>query len=138
MNKVILMGRLVRDPDTRYGRGNDSTVISRYTLAVDRRYRKEDGQQADFIQCVAFGKAAEFADRYLCKGMRIAISGRLHTGSYTDREGRKVYTTDVIIEEQEFAQSKKEAGQQDPGGEPIGDGFMPIPDGVEDAGLPFD
>lgn len=138
MNKVFLMGRLVRDRETWYGRGNDSTVISRYTLAVDRRYRKEDGQQADFIPCTAFGKAAEFADRYFCKGMRVIISGRLHTGSYTDREGRKVYTTDVIIEEQEFAQNKKEAGQQEPYEEPAGDGFMPIPDGVEDAGLPFD
>lgn len=139
MNKVILMGRLTGDPEVRYGTGERNMAAGRYTLAVNRRYQRNGEQQADFIRCVAFDKAAEFAEKYFRKGMRVCVTGRIRTGSYTNREGQKVYTTDVIIEEQEFAESKKEAGQQDRGSrsEGIGDGFMHIPDGVEDESLPF-
>lgn len=139
MNKVILMGRLTGDPEVRYGTGERNMAAGRYTLAVNRRYQRNGEQQADFIRCVAFDKAAEFAEKYFRKGMRVCVTGRIRTGSYTNREGQKVYTTDVIIEEQEFAESKKEAGQQDWGSRPegIGDGFMHIPDGVEDESLPF-
>lgn len=149
MNRVILMGRLTRDPEVRYSSGERSMAIARYTLAVDRRYSRrsagEDAEQtADFIPCVAFDKAGEFAERYFRQGMRVLISGRIQTGSYVNKEGQKVYTTEVIIEEQEFADSKG-AGTQ--GGytessKPVpsmanSDGFMNIPDGVEDEGLPF-
>lgn len=139
MNKVILMGRLTGDPEVRYGTGERNMAAGRYTLAVNRRYQRNGEQQADFIRCVAFDKAAEFAEKYFRKGMRVCVTGRIRTGSYTNREGQKVYTTDVIIEEQEFVESKKEAGQQDRGShlEGIGDGFMHIPDGVEDESLPF-
>ena len=143
MNKVILMGRLTNDPEVRYGTGERNMAVGRYTLAVDRRYKRDGEQPADFIRCVAFDKAAEFAEKYFRKGMRICVSGRIRTGSYTNREGQKVYTTDIIIEDQEFAESKKEAGQQaqgqqpQPQPEPLGDGFMSIPDGVEDDSLPF-
>ena len=107
MNKVILLGRLTRDPDIRYTQGAEPMAIARYTLAVDRRSKREGEAAADFISCVAFGKLAEVAEKYLNKGTKIIISGRLQTGSYTDREGRKVYTTEVIVEDQEFAESKK-------------------------------
>lgn len=107
MNKVILIGRLVREPDVRYLDREDSLCVARYTLAVDRR---EKGKEADFIRCVVFGKGAEFAEKYLVKGTKIAVTGRIQTGSYTDREGRKVYTTDVIVEEQEFTEGKRAAG----------------------------
>ena len=144
MNKVILMGRLTRDPDVRYRTLEDgsTSVTARYTLAVDRRFKQEGGQSADFVGCVSFGRQAEFAERYLHQGTKITISGRIQTGSYTNREGQKVYTTDVVIEEQEFAESKAAGegrGQQQIGqqGKDIGDGFMQIPDGVEDEGLPF-
>lgn len=143
MNKVVLMGRLTGDPEVRYGTGEKNMAVGRYTLAVDRRYKRDGEQQADFIRCVVFDKAAEFAEKYFRKGMRVCVSGRVQTGSYTDREGRKVHTTDVIIEDQEFAESKKEAGQQtqgqqpQPQPEPLRDGFMSIPDGVEDDSLPF-
>lgn len=111
MNKVILMGRLTADPDVRYSQGENSRAVARYRLAVDRRRPGANGQrEADFISCVAFDKAAEFAERYLHKGTKIAITGRIQTGSYTDRNGQKVYTTDVIIEEQEFAESKSQGG----------------------------
>lgn len=141
MNKVILMGRLTRDPETRYTQRNNSqeeTAIARYTLAVDRRFKTEGQQSADFISCVAFGKNGEFADRYLKQGMKIVVTGRIQTGSYTNREGQKVYTTDVVVEEQEFAESKRTAGQQDnnAGYSDAGDGFMNIPDGI-DKELPF-
>lgn len=107
MNKVILMGRLTRDPDVRYSAGENSTAVARYTLAVDRRFRRDgDSATADFIGCVAFGRQAEFAEKYLRQGTKIAITGRIQTGSYTNREGQKVYTTDVVVEEQEFAESK--------------------------------
>ena len=106
MNKVILIGRLCADPETRYTEGEQSTAVSRYRLAVDRRYKKEGGQQADFISCVAFGKSGEFAEKYLKKGTQIAISGRIQTGSYTNSEGQKVFTTDIAVEEHFFCGSK--------------------------------
>ena len=162
MNRVILMGRLTRDPEVRYSQGERSMAIARYTLAVDRRGRRnQDGneQTADFINCVAFDRAGEFAERYFRQGMRVLISGRIQTGSYTNRDGQKVYTTDIIVEDQEFADSKGAAGGNDGGygnsygssngynnyqsnqrpapSSAIGDGFMNIPDGVEDEGLPF-
>ncbi len=108
MNRVILMGRLTRDPDIRYTQGDSQMCIARYTLAVDRRFSRNnnDGQNADFISCVAFGRSGEFADKYLRKGTKIAVTGRLQTGSYTNKDGVKVYTTDVVVEDQEFAESK--------------------------------
>ena len=110
MNKVILMGRLTRDPDVRYSAGENSTAVARYTLAVDRRFHRDGDATADFIGCVAFGRQAEFAEKYLRQGTKIAITGRIQTGSYTNREGQKVYTTDVVVEEQEFAESKNAGG----------------------------
>lgn len=141
MNKVILMGRLTRDPDVRYTQQNssqESMCIARYTLAVDRRGNRDGQQAADFISCVAFGGNGEFAEKYLRKGTKIAITGRIQTGSYTNREGQKVYTTDVVIEEQEFAESKRAAGQQGDSEQypDTGDGFMNIPDGFDEE-LPF-
>ena len=137
MNKVILMGRLTRDPETRVSTGDTATAVARYSLAVDRRYKKAGEQSADFINCISFGKSAEFAEKYFRKGMKIAIVGRLQTGSYTNKEGQKVYTTDVVIEEQDFAESKgsSPAAVQEQG-EAVGDGFMRIPDGMEEE-LPF-
>lgn len=115
MNKVILMGRLTRDPEVRYSQGENAMAIARYTLAVDRRFNRNNGDEnsADFIGCVAFGKAAEFAERYLHKGTKIVVAGRIQTGSYTNKDGQKVYTTDVVVEESEFAESK---GSQDGSG----------------------
>lgn len=150
MNKVILMGRLTRDPDIRYSQSAEgSNAVARYTLAVDRRRsRNADGneQTADFISCVAFGRNAEFAEKYLHQGSKMLITGRIQTGSYTNKDGVKVYTTDVIVDEQEFAESKASAAGNEaayaPSSRPepsaaAGDGFMNIPDGVEDEGLPF-
>ena len=141
MNKVILMGRLTRDPNVRYSPRNNSQeemAIARYILAVDRRGVKDGQQSADFISCVAFGKNGEFAEKYFKQGTKIAITGRIQTGSYTNRDGQKIYTTDVVIEEQEFAESKKAAGEQaeNAGYTDTGDGFMSIPDGI-DGDLPF-
>ena len=164
MNKVVLMGRLTRSPEVRYSQGQDGnqTCVARYTLAVDRRVRSQDGQSsADFISCVAFGKSGEFAEKYLSQGTKVAISGRIQTGSYTNKDGQKVYTTDVIVEEQEFAESKaaqggpgapqqqpqqrqqpqqQRQGQQQSGGyygAPAGPGgFIDIPPGFENV-LPF-
>ena len=145
MNKVILIGRLTRDPEVRYAQGDQATAIARYTLAVDRRFRREGDQQtADFIPCVAFGRAAEFAEKYLRKGTKLVVTGRIQTGSYTNRDGQKVYTTDIVVEEQEFAESKGNGGESTgytPAGRPspssaIGDGFMNIPDGIDEE-LPF-
>lgn len=140
MNKVILMGRLTRDPEVRYSQGDNASAVARYTLAVDRKYNREQ-QSADFINCVAFGRAAEFAERYLRQGTKIAITGHIQTGSYTNRDGQKVYTTDIIIEEQEFAESKgsTQTSSNQPAPTPrgdIGDGFMNIPDGIDEE-LPF-
>ncbi len=142
MNKVILMGRLTRDPDVRYSQTSDgSMAVARYTLAVDRRRAKSNDsneQTADFISCVAFGRSAEFAEKYLYQGTKIAITGRIQTGSYTNKDGQRVYTTDVVVEEQEFAESKRSsAGNEAHTSVSSGDGFMNIPDGVEDEGLPF-
>lgn len=149
MNKVILMGRLTRDPEVRYSSGERSMAIARYTLAVDRRGRRSEGseQTADFIPCVAFDKSGEFAEKYFRQGMRVLISGRIQTGSYTNKEGQKVYTTEVIIEDQEFADSKNSSGSSTASGynesfrpspeNASSEGFMNIPDGVDDEGLPF-
>ena len=153
MNKVILMGRLTRDPDVRYSTGDSSMAIARYTLAVDRRFsRREDaggnGQSADFITCVVFGKGAEFAEKYFHQGIKIVVTGRIQTGSYTNRDGQKVYTTDVVVEEQEFAESKGNSAS-DGGGyqgssrsgtpkmEADASGFMNIPEGLDEE-LPFE
>ena len=146
MNKVILMGRLTRDPEVRYSAGDNSLAIARYTLAVDRRFKRDGEATADFISCVAFGRAAEFAEKYFRQGIKIAISGRIQTGSYTNRDGQKVYTTEVVVEDQEFAESKAASGQASGGGyQPAGrpapgnagaEGFMSIPEGIEDD-LPF-
>ena len=156
MNRVILMGRLTRDPEVRYSQGERSMAIARYTLAVDRRGRRgQDGndQTADFINCVAFDRAGEFAEKYFRQGMRVLVSGRIQTGSYVNKDGQKVYTTDIIVDDQEFADSKGQGGDNSGFGggnrggyqqgtrpapsSAIGDGFMNIPDGVEDEGLPF-
>ena len=145
MNRTIISGRLTRDPEVRYSQGEQSTAIARYTLAVDRRFRRDgDTQTADFINCVAFGRQGEFAEKYLRKGIKIAITGRIQTGSYTNKDGQKVYTTDVVVEEQEFAESK--AASENNGGfapadrpspsSAAGDGFMNIPDGIDEE-LPF-
>ncbi|MBQ2287925.1 MAG: single-stranded DNA-binding protein [Lachnospiraceae bacterium] len=147
MNKVILMGRLTRDPEVRYSQGERPTAVARYTLAVNRTFKRAGEPDADFINCVAFGRAAEFAEKYFRQGIRIVVSGRIQTGSYTNRDGVKVYTTDVIIDEQEFAESKASSEQSAAafGGRPsaamapsapIGDGFMNIPDGLDEE-LPF-
>ena len=136
MNKVILLGRLTRDPDVRYSSGPDPKAVARYTLAVDRRFKQEGQQNTDFISCVAFGRQAEFAEKYLRKGTKIALTGRIQTGSYTNREGNKVYTTDVVIEEQEFAESKSNETRTQPAHSEIGDGFMEIPNGIDEE-IPF-
>lgn len=141
MNKVILMGRLTRDPEIRYSSGENGTAVGRYTLAVDRRYKKTGEATADFINCVAFGRSAEFAEKYLRQGTKIVVTGRIQTGSYTNREGVKVYTTDVIVEEQEFAESKRSQESSGQGMAPPipaagPDGFMNIPDGIDEQ-LPF-
>ena len=150
MNKVILMGRLTRDPEVRYSQDESSTAIARYTLAVDRRFRRNgDGEQnADFIGCVAFGRSAEFAEKYFRQGLKVIVTGRIQTGSYTNKDGQKVYTTDVVVEDQEFAESKAtsdanmgnfRASAPTPAPAPVsdaGDGFMNIPDGIDEE-LPF-
>ena len=139
MNKVILMGRLTRDPEVRYSAGENALAIARYTLAVDRKIRRDGEATADFISCVSFGRTAEFAEKYFRQGLRIVVSGRIQTGNYTNRDGQKVYTTEVVVEEQEFAESKKssETSQSSQTPPPTGsDGFMNIPDGIEDE-LPF-
>lgn len=148
MNKVILMGRLTRDPEVRYSSGENQTAVARYTLAVDRRFKRQgDEQTADFIGCVVFGKGAEFAEQYFRQGTKIAITGRIQTGSYTNKDGQRVYTTDVVVEEQEFAESKN-ASAANSGGyqqaapsrpEPVqgaADGFMSIPEAIDEE-LPF-
>jgi len=143
MNKVILMGRLTRDPEVRYSAGENAMAIARYTLAVDRRIRKENEANADFIGCIAFGRNAEFAEKYFRQGMRVVITGRIQTGSYTNREGKKIYTTDIVIEEQEFAESRSASEQNrnfpdrnvDMKSD-AGDGFMNITDGIDEE-LPF-
>ena len=144
MNKVILMGRLTRDPDIRHSAGENSAAVVRYTLAVDRRYKREGDAGADFISCVAFGHSAEFAQKYFRQGLKVVVTGRIQTGSYTNRDGNKVYTTDVAVEEQEYAESKaagqrnrEESSQERPEPMPVDEnGFMNIPDGIDEE-LPF-
>ena len=152
MNKAILMGRLTRDPEVRYTQGENQMAIARYTLAVDRRFnRNGDGDTADFIPCVAFGKAGEFAEKYFRKGTKVAVTGRIQTGSYTNKDGAKVYTTEVVVEEQEFAESKNSNSGSSSVGYQSGtnssisagaaptepaEGFMNIPDGIDEE-LPF-
>ncbi|RFZ77344.1 single-stranded DNA-binding protein [Lacrimispora amygdalina] len=139
MNNVQLVGRLTRDPEVRYSDGG--STVARFTLAVDRRFHKEGQQDADFISCVAFGKTAEFIEKYFSKGMRMGLIGRIQTGSYTNQEGQKIYTTDIYTDNVEFVESKgsSENGQGESRPEPssAGDGFMHIPDDVGDEGLPF-
>ena len=151
MNKVILMGRLTRDPEVRYSQGERAMAIARYTLAVDRRGRRggngdDSAQTADFIPCVAFDRAGEFAEKYFHQGTKLVVTGRIQTGSYTNRDGQKVYTTEVIVEEQEFAESRAESDanranfQHQAAPAPsadAGDGFMNIPEGAGDEGIPF-
>ena len=129
MNKVILMGRLTRDPEIRYSQGERSTAVARYSLAVNRTFKRDGDPDADFINCVAFGKQAEFAEKYLRKGTKMAITGRIQTGSYTNKEGVKVYTTDIVVENIEFAESKNAGGSGD-------SGFGNIPEEME-AEMPF-
>ena len=139
MNKVILMGRIVRDPDVRYSQGaNGSTAVARYTLAVDRKFKQEGQPTADFINCIAFGKLGEFAEKYLHKGVKIAVTGRIQTGSYKNKDGNTIYTTDVVVEEQEFAESKSSQQSQnnDRPQASQDNSWMDIPDGIESE-LPF-
>ena len=146
MNKVILMGRLTRDAEIRYSQGESSTAIARFSLAVDRRFRRDnDEQTADFINCVAFGRTAEFLERFGRKGTQFVLEGRIQTGSYTNKDGQRVYTTDVVAENVEFAESKNNSSAgNDFGGAPsapspsgaAGDGFMNIPEGIDEE-LPF-
>ena len=137
MNKVVLVGRLTRDPEVRYSQGDNATAVARYTLAVNRKFKKDGEPTADFIPCVVFGKSAEFTEKYFRKGMQVAISGRIQTGSYTNKDGNKIYTTDVVVEEQEFAESKAASQNNGSGSTPVSsDGFLDIPDGV-DTQLPF-
>ena len=141
MNSAQLVGRLTRDPEVRYSDGG--STVARFTLAVDRRFKKDGGDDADFINCVAFGKTAEFLEKWFRKGQRLGLTGRIQTGSYVNQEGTKVHTTEVVVENVEFVESKgASAGDGGPQQRPaptsaIGDGFMNIPDGVEDDGLPF-
>ena len=139
MNKCTLIGRLTRDPEVRYTQGDNAMAIARYSLAVDRRFKRDGEPDADFINCVAFGKSGEFAEKYLKKGTKIAVVGRIQTGSYTNKDGQKVYTTDVVVEEQEFAESKNSGSSDNNQSAPANKNtdFMNIPDGIEDTELPF-
>lgn len=138
MNKAVLVGRLTRDPEVRYSKGENTIAVGRYTLAVERRFKREGEPTADFIPCIAFGRLAEFAEKYFRQGMRVSVSGRIQTGSYTNKEGAKIHTTEVVIEEQEFAESRaeQEARAQIPEEITPGDGFMNIPDEIDEE-LPF-
>lgn len=140
MNKVILIGRLTRDPDVRYSQGDKPLAVAKFNLAVERRYKREgDEQTADFINCTAFGKIGEFIERYCHQGTKLVVEGRIQTGSYTNKDGLKIFTTEVMVEHCEFAESKAAAsGNTRPNPEDASnDGFMNIPDNVEDEGLPF-
>ena len=146
MNKVILMGRLTRDPEIRYPRDPEAAAVGRFSLAVDRRFKKDGGPDADFFNCVCFGRQAEFVEKYLKKGIKMLITGRIENNNYTDRDGNKVYAMQIMVEEMEFAERKAEAGNNDgghhqsagktPPADAVGDGFMTIPDGIEEE-LPF-
>lgn len=139
MNKVILMGRLTREPEVRYSNGAEPLAVAHYTLAVNRRFKRKDEQEADFIPCVAFGERGEFAEKYFKKGQMVSIVGRLQVRSWEDNEGKKRWTTEVIVEEQYFAESKKNSNAAAPkeGGQAPADGFYPIDESVEDEDLPF-
>ena len=165
MNKVMLMGRLTRDPEVRYGQSGSQTAVARFSIAVDRRFKREGQPDADFFNCTAFGKQAEFVERYLRKGTKMVVIGSIQNDNYTNREGQKVYSVQIVVDELEFAESKSASGNNDnfggnnfggnsyggnnfggnsygapasrPAPGPIGDGFMNIPDGVEDEDLPF-
>ena len=136
MNQVCLVGRLTNDPEIRYTQEEKPMAVAKYTLAVDRRYKKDGEPTADFIRCVAFGKNAEFAEKFMSKGRRFGITGSIQTGSYQNKDGQTVYTTDIIVNSQDFCDSKQE-GSEFRSEEDIGEGFMSIPDNVEDEGLPF-
>ena len=135
MNLWVGIGRLTDNPDVRYSTGNPPQAVARYTLAVDRRYKRDGQQETDFINCVAFGKSAEFAEKYFHKGIKIVVLGEVRTGSYTNKEGRKIYTTDIVVNNQEFAESKGKS-QDKPKEKPSDDGFMNIPDNIEED-MPF-
>ena len=139
MNKVVLVGRLTRDPEVRYSQGDSATAVARYTVAVDRRFKRDNEPTADFIPCVVFGRSAEFAEKYFRQGMRVSVSGRIQTGSYTNKDGVRVYTTEVIVEEQEFAESRAESNTANNTHteNTIPDNFANIPDDVDDEELPF-
>ena len=157
MNKVLLMGRLTRDPEVRYGQGGNQTAVARFSIAVDRRFKREGEPDADFFNCTAFGKQAEFVERYLHKGIKMVVIGRIQNDNYTNRDGQMVYSVRVIVDELEFAESKSASAANSgdsfgggfgggssfgapasrPAPGPVGDGFMNIPDGVEDEDLPF-
>ena len=147
MNKVILMGRLTRDPEVRYSQGASQTAVARYSVAVDRRFKREGEPDADFFNCTSFGKQAEFVERYLHKGTKVVLCGRIQNDNYTNKDGQMVYSVRVMVDEIEFAESKNAAAQYSGGGSrqearpapgaALDDGFMNIPDGVEDEGLPF-
>jgi single-strand DNA-binding protein len=143
MNVAVLMGRLTKNPDVRYSQGPEQKATARFTLAVDRRYRSDDGPTADFISCVAFGKTAEFIEKYFRKGMKMSVSGRIQTGSYTNKEGQRIFTTDVVCNEVEFVEKKaagdgseSQAAGDVQNGKTDDDGFMNIPDALDDS-LPF-
>ena len=141
MNKTILMGRLTRDPEVRYSQGDNTSAVARFSLAVDRRFKKDGEQTADFINCVAFGKTAEFIEKYGHKGTKFVVEGRIQTGSYTNKDGQKVYTTDVVVEQVEFAESKNSSGEgvateTSNNSVSTDTSFMNIPDGIDEE-LPF-
>ena len=141
MNKVILMGRLTRSPEVRYSQSSEPVAVARYTLAVNRRFKRKDEPEADFIPCVALGKSGEFAEKHFRKGQLVGVIGRLQVRSWEDKEGKKHWTTEVIIEEQHFAESKKDSGEgkaaTKESGQAAADGFYPIDESVEDDDLPF-
>ena len=137
MNKVILIGRLTKDPDVRYSQANPPVAVARYSLAVHKRFKKEGEQDADFINCIALGKNGEFAEKFLKKGMQISIVGRIQTGSYTDKDGKKIYTTDVVVEEHYFTESKKDSQTSSNAPSDSTEAFYPVDENVDDADLPF-
>ena len=136
MNRVIMIGRLARDPEIRYSQGANTTCVAKYTLAVDRKFKQDGQPNADFINCIAFGKLGEFAEKYLHKGVKIAVTGRIQTGSYKNKDGNTVYTTDVVIEEQEFCESKSQSNSQPQPAQSNDNSWMSIPDGISEE-LPF-
>lgn len=137
MNKVILIGRLTKDPDVRYSQANPPVAVARYSLAVHKRFKKEGEQDADFINCIALGKNGEFAEKFLKKGMQISIVGRIQTGSYTDKDGKKIYTTDVVVKEHYFTESKKDSQTSNNTSSDSTEAFYPVDENIDDSDLPF-